>query len=146
VAAVVPVAIVAVLLLLPVPAADTSRHPVPADVSRPEYSCAVQPSSDPEVDVEVADSVQVPVAVTVAVQMSTNSLPVPGAIAADLSRVNAETVAVPADLVGVAMSVVVVPLNAVVNMNRRLPAVTFDANALVTAVLALPVVAVGLTD
>jgi hypothetical protein len=38
VAAVVPVEAVAVLLLLPVPVADTSRHPVPAEVSRPEYS------------------------------------------------------------------------------------------------------------
>jgi hypothetical protein len=130
---------VAVLLLLPVPVAETSRHPVPAEVSRPEYSCAVQPSSDPDPAVEVADSVQVPLAVTVAVQMSTNSLPVPGATAADASWVNAEIVAVPADLVGVEMSVVVVPLNAVVNMKMRLPAVTLDANAAVTAWLAVPV-------
>jgi hypothetical protein len=140
VAAVVPVAIVAVLLRLPVPAAETSRHPVPAEESRPEYSWAVQPSSEPDELVDVAESVQVPEPVTVAVQMSTNNLPVPGTAAADLSRVNADTVAVPADFVGAAMSVVLLPLNAVVNMKMRLPEVTLDAKAAVTAVLAPPVV------
>jgi hypothetical protein len=139
VAAVVPVAMVAVVLLFPVPAAETSRHPVPADESRPEYSCAVQPSSDPDPLVEVAESVQVPVAVTVAVQMSTNSFPVPETMDADFTRVKAETVAVPADLVGAEISMVVVPLYALVKMNSRLPDVTFDANAAVTAWLATPV-------
>jgi hypothetical protein len=140
VAAVVPVAIVAVLLTLPVPAAETSRHPDPAEASRPEYSWALQPSSDPDVLVEVAESVQVPPVVTVAVQMSMNSLPVLGVADAVASLVKAEMVAVPADFVGAAMSVVLLPLNAVVNMKMRLPEVTLDAKAAVTAVLAPPVV------
>jgi hypothetical protein len=112
---------------------------VPAEESRPEYSWAVQPSSEPDVLVDVAESVQVPVPVTVAVQMSTNNLPEPGTMAADLSRVNVDTVAVPADLTGAEMSVAAPWLNAVVKTNSRFPEVTLDAKAAVTAVLAEPV-------
>jgi hypothetical protein len=83
--------------------------------------------------------VQVPLPLTVAVQRLTKSFPVPETMLADASLVNAETVAVPADLVGVAISVVDVPLYATENTKMRLPDVTLDANEAVTAVLEVPV-------
>src|SRR6266568_2122224 len=71
VAAVVPESALAVVLLFAVPAADTSRQPVPADPSRPEYSSAVHPSWPVADDTVICND---PVELATAVPRSTNTV------------------------------------------------------------------------